>query len=61
MKALDVSIETSKPNYLNCEITTQKNLLCDQFLKFNCNFDLNSTFRTPNVKSYNLLKEDFYV
>ncbi len=63
MKSIDVSAAeaTSKPNYLTCEIQTQKNLFSEQFVKFNCNIDLNSTFTTPNVKSYNLLKEDFYV
>lgn len=62
IKALDIATEqqSTKPTYLECDLLQQKNLLSSQFLKFNCNFDLNSTFRTPNVKSYNLLKEDFY-
>ena len=59
MKALDVSSESAKSAFISCEISAKANLLNDQFFKLTCNFSLNSTFKTPNVKSHN--KEDFYV
>lgn len=62
MKLLDVSAPSdSKSNtFQSCEIKTQKSLLNDQFFRINSNFNLNSKFKTPNVKAYSLTKEDFY-
>lgn len=60
MKSLDVSDSTGKASFQACELTTRSNLLRDEFFKLNSNFTLKSTFKTPNVKSHHLLKEDFY-
>jgi hypothetical protein len=59
MKSLDVNVESSK--FGNCELSIQANLFEQHFFKMNANLVLNSIFKTPNVRSYNLLKEDFYV
>ena len=68
MKALDVAADSSsssstasKPTFLACDIKSHAHLLRDRFYKLGSNFELNSTFKIPNVKSYDLLKEDFYV
>ena len=57
MKSLDLN--DSKANYQQCELTT-KQMINSDFFKLNSNLSLRSTFKTPNVKSHNLLKEDFY-
>ncbi len=60
MKSLDVSDTTAKASLQPCDLTTRTNLLSEEFFKLNSNFTLKSTFKTPNVKSHRLLKEDFY-
>lgn len=59
MKSFDYSLSDAK--FQSCDIKIQKNLFADQFFRLHSNFDLNSKFKTPNVKAYNLTKEDFYV
>lgn len=58
MKIYDLN---STQSFQACEIKIQKFLLENEFFKLDSNFNLNSTFRTPNVKSHNLLKQDFLV
>lgn len=57
MKTLDLN--DAKSTFQQCELST-KQLLSNEFFKLNSNVTLKSTFKTPNVKSHNLLKEDFY-
>ena len=59
MKSIDFL--NPKATLQQCEMKTQLNLLKNEFIKLNSNLNLNSVFKTPNVKSYNLLKEDFHV
>lgn len=47
--------------FQNCEIKVQANLLDSEFHRIDSNFNFNTKFNTPNIKSHNLLKEDFYV
>lgn len=44
-----------------CQIDVNPNMFDQDFFQLNCNLNLDSTFKTPNVKSYNLLKNDLYV
>lgn len=46
--------------FQQCELKVVSSLLKTNFVKINSNLTLNSTFKTPNIKSYDLLKEDFY-
>lgn len=61
------SNKSSKPvaqgavGFQQCELKVVNSLLKTNFVKVNSNLTLNSTFKTPNIKSYDLLKEDFYV
>ena len=60
------STKSSKPAqgasvFQQCDLKVVSNLLKTNFVKINSNLALNSTFKTPNIKSYDLLKEDFYV
>ena len=59
MNSLDVNDSSGKVAFQQCELNTRANLINDEFFKLNSNFTLKSTFKTPNVKSHNLLKEDF--
>jgi hypothetical protein len=63
MKSLETASFDSKAAtaFNACEIKSQKSLIQDQFYRVNSNFNLNSKFKTPNVKAHNLTKEDFYV
>lgn len=44
-----------------CQIDVKSNMFDQDFFQLNCNLNLDSTFKIPNVKSYNLLKNDLYV
>jgi len=57
MKSLDLNSTSS--TFQQCELST-KSLLSQEFFKLNSNLNLKTLFKTPNVKSHNLLKEDFY-
>ena len=59
MKALNV-LDT-KATLQSCQIDPKLGLFDEEFFQLNTYLNLNSIFKTPNVKSYNLLKEDFYV
>lgn len=66
MKCLDVKAaiagaDSGKTSLQSCEIKIQKNLLTNEFFRLDSNFNFNTKFKTPNIKSHNLLKEDFYV
>ena len=61
MKSFDLTDSKTAPSFQACEIKTQKNLQSEQFYRINSNFNLNSKFKTPNVKAHSLTKEDFYV
>lgn len=43
-----------------CQIDVKPNMFDQDFFQLNCNLNLDSTFKIPNVKSYNLLKNDLY-
>lgn len=58
MKCLDLNVNDNK-NYQSCEIKVEKNLIKSDFKKLTSNYELNSKFKIPNVKSHNLLKKDF--
>ena len=59
MKSLNVSAAAS--SFQQCELKVIANLLKSNFVRVNSNLMLNSTFKTPNIKSHELLKDDFYV
>lgn len=59
MKSLNVS--TAVSSFQQCELKVVANLLKSNFVRVNSNLMLNSTFKTPNIKSHELLKDDFYV
>lgn len=62
MKSFDVnSSDVKSTTFQSCELTTEKNLFSEQFYKLTSNYRFNSAFKTPNIKSYNLLKEDLCV
>lgn len=69
MKCLDMkgATETTGSEALKgvtfqpCEIKVQANLLDNEFYRIDSNFNFNTKFKTPNLKSHNLLKEHFYV
>lgn len=66
MRAMPLGGDSSKASkpasaFLQCDLKVVSNLLKSNFVKINSNLTLNSTFKTPNIKSYDLLKEDFYV
>ena len=58
MKRLNV-LET-KSTLQPCALEVRKNLYEHEFFQLNSNLNLNSAFRTPNVRSYDLLEKDFY-
>ena len=58
MKRLNV-LET-KSTLQSCALEVRKNLYDQEFFQLNSNLNLNSTFKTPNVRSYDLLEKDFY-
>lgn len=67
MKCVDVKAATEGgeaakgATFQPCEIKVQVNLLENEFKRIDSNFNFNTKFKTPNIKSHNLLKEDFYV
>lgn len=50
----------TKATLQNCQIDIEAKLFDNEFYRLNSNLNLNSTFKSPNVKSYNLLKKDLY-
>lgn len=60
MKSFNVSETSGKSTFQQCELTIKNNLFQSEFFKLNSSFSLKSIFKTPNLKSHSLLKEDFY-
>jgi hypothetical protein len=61
MKSFDYSSTSANQTFHSCEIKTQNGLFKNEFFRINSNLELNSKFKTPNVKAHNLTKKDFYV
>ncbi len=59
MKSLNFS--DPKASLQACQIEVKPGLFDKEFHQLNSYLNLSSVFRTPNVKSYNLIKKDFYV
>ena len=60
MKSFNVSETSGKSTFQQCELTIRANLFQNEFFKLNSSFSLKSIFKTPNLKSHSLLREDFY-
>ncbi len=59
MKSLNFS--DTKAALQACQIEAKSGLFDNEFYQLNTYLNLSSIFKTPNVKSYNLVKKDFYV
>jgi hypothetical protein len=58
MKSIDINDLKSSPQ--QCDITIKKDLFKNEFYTLNSNLKMKTFFTTPNIKSHNLLKENFY-